>query len=269
MEEKVAVVSNSGLRTGQVNTVSTNEPEEIEIDLLKLLVAFKDNILLILLLGILFANVFALGTKYLITPTYTSKAKMLVLSKETTISSLADLQLGSQLTKDYTILIQSRPVLNEVINNLGLNLDYEGLSNKLTITNPSDSRILELSVTDSDPYLAKKIVDEISFVSAEYIAEKMEVNEPNIIEDGVIPYRSTSPNMRKNVLIGLLLGIILGCAIVTVEELMNDAIVTEEDVEQHLGLYTLAVLPDKERDKKGGVGRKVKKLMRKRSANKA
>jgi capsular polysaccharide biosynthesis protein len=159
-------------------------------------------------------------------------------------------------------------VLNEVIENLGLNFDYETLSSKLKITNPSDSRILELDVTDSDPYLAKRIVDEIAAVSSKYIGEKMEVTTPNIIEEGVIPYRSTSPSMRKNVLLGLMLGLLLGCAIVTVEELMNDAIVTEEDVEQYLGLYTLAVLPDKEQ-KKNGVQRKLQKFMKKRAAKKA
>ena len=162
MEEKTTVVSNPAAGADRIRQISANEPEEIEIDLLKLLIAFRDNILLILLLGVLFANIFAIGTRFLITPTYTSQAKMLVLSKETTISSLADLQLGSQLTKDYTILIQSRPVLNEVIDNLGLNFDYETLSSKLKVTNPSDSRILELDVTDSDPYLAKRIVDEIA-----------------------------------------------------------------------------------------------------------
>ena len=268
MEEKTTVVSNPVTGADRIRQISASEPEEIEIDLLKLLMAFRDNILLILLLGVLFANIFAVGTRFLITPTYTSQAKMLVLSKETTISSLADLQLGSQLTKDYTILIQSRPVLNEVIENLGLNFDYETLSSKLKVTNPSDSRILELDVTDSDPYLAKRIVDEIATVSSKYIGEKMEVTTPNIIEEGVIPYRSTSPSMRKNVLLGLMLGLLLGCAIVTVEELMNDAIVTEEDVEQYLGLYTLAVLPDKEQ-KKNGVQRKLQKLMKKRAGKKA
>lgn len=268
MEEKTTVVSNPAAGADRIRQISVNEPEEPEIDLLKLLIAFRDNILLILLLGVLFANIFALGTRYLMTPTYTSQAKMLVLSKETTISSLADLQLGSQLTKDYPILIQSQPVLNEVIDNLGLNLDYEMLASKLAVTNPSDSRILQLYITDSDPYLAKRIVDEIALVSSKYIGEKMEVTTPNIIEEGVIPYRSTSPNMRKNVMIGLLLGLLLGCAIVTVEELMNDAIVTEEDVEQYLGLYTLAVLPDKEQ-KKNGVQRRLQKFLKKRAGKKA
>lgn len=265
MEERASATANTGTQFNQFGLVSkNNESYEDEIDLIKLLGALKNGILLILLLGVFFANIFALGTRFLITPIYTSKAKMLVLSKETTISSLADLQIGSQLTRDYTILIQSRPVLNEVIDNLQLNMDYEKLSAKLTVTNPSDSRILELSVTDKDPYMAKRIVDEIAGVSSSYIGEKMEVTTPNIIEEGEIPYQRTSPSMTRNVIIGLFLGLVLGCAIAIVEELLNDAIVTEEDVEQYLGLYTLAVIPDKEQAIKGG-RKKTKKSEKKKA----
>ncbi len=266
MEEKAAVMSNPGAKSDRFRVTSMNDSEYGEIDLIKLLGALRNSILLIILLGLLFANIFALGTRFLITPTYTSKAKMLVLSKETTISSLADLQLGSQLTKDYTILIQSRPVLSEVITNLGLKFDYEVLLSKLTVSNPSDSRILELAVTDSDPYVAKRIVDEIATVSSNYIGEKMEVTTPNIIEEGEIPYKRTSPSMSRNVMLGLLLGVLLGCAIAIVEELLNDAIVTEEDVEQYLGLYTLAVLPDKEQNKKRG-RKKIRKSEKKKAEN--
>ena len=237
----------------------TQQQDDDEIDLLKVLQAIRRKLLLIIFLGLLFGCAFAGVTKFFITPTYTSTSKMLVLTKETTISSLADLQLGSQLTKDYTILIQSRPVLTDVVDNLGLDMDYKVLLNKLSIANPADSRILEISITDPDPYLAKKIVDEVSYVAADYIGEKMEVTTPNIIEDGEIPFEKTSPNMRKNVLIGVLLGVLLGCAIAVISDLMNDAIFTEEDVEQYLGLITLASIPEKDQKKSGRRKRKKQK----------
>jgi len=257
--EDLLVESQTELKTNPINVVSSSrqtQEDDDEIDLLKVLQAIKRRLLLIIFLGLLFGCAFAAVTKFFITPTYTSTSKMLVLSKETTISSLADLQLGSQLTKDYTILIQSRPVLTDVIDNLDLEMDYKELRKKLDVTNPSDSRILEISIVDPDPYLAKKIVDEISYVSADYIAEKMEVSTPSIIEDGEIPFEKTSPSMRKNVAIGFLLGILLGCAIAVISDLMNDAIVTEEDVEKYLGLITLASVPEKDTKKSGRSKRK-------------
>lgn len=211
---------------------------------------------LILLVGIIFAaGAFGI-TKYLMTPTYTSTATMLVLTKETTVTSLADLQLGSQLTKDYKVLINSRPVLQKVISNLNLDMDYKGLRNCLTINNPESTRILEMSVELPDPKLAKKVVDELAEESSEYIGDKMEVTPPKIIEDGEIPIAQTRPNTQKNVMIGFLLGILLVCGITVIIEILNDSIQNEEDIERYLSIPVLAVVPDKSHVKKS---RKQKK----------
>ena len=85
----------------------------------------------------------------MITPQYSSTAMMYILSKETTLTSLADLQIGSQLTKDYKILVTSRPVLEGVIETLGLDMKYEGLKGKISIGNPTDTRILSVTVNES------------------------------------------------------------------------------------------------------------------------
>ena len=66
---------------------------------------------------------------------------MYVLSKETTLTSLADLQIGSQLTQDYKVMITSRPVLQQVITDLNLEYDYEEFKEELIIENPKDTRI--------------------------------------------------------------------------------------------------------------------------------
>ena len=259
MEEKANTVQQQEV-VRPLRVVTNQQQEADEIDLVKVFYAIRKRILMIVLLALILGCLFAAVTKFFITPTYTSTSKMLVLTKETTISSLADLQLGSQLTKDYTILIQSRPVLMDVIDNLGLKMDYKELRNKLSVANPSDSRILEISIVDPDPYQAKKIVDEVSYVSSEYIGEKMEVTTPNIIEDGEIPFEKTSPNMRKNVAIGGLLGILIGVAFAVISEVMNDAIVDEEDVQRYLDLITLASVPEKEENK--DKRRKKKKVKR-------
>ena len=263
MEEKIAKTGNlpeiplsvqSSVQTGY--PVNRGSDEEIEIDLLELFQAVRRRILVVLLCGLIAANISALVTRFLIPAKYTSTSKMLVLSKETTISSLADLQIGSQLTNDYTILIQSRPVLQEVVDNLHLDISYKTLRNRLTVTNPNSSRILEISIVDRDPQLAKEICDEVSTVAANYISEKMEVSTPSIIEEGEIPLSKSSPSMSRNVLIGFLLGALLAIALICIAEIMNDSIVTEEDVERYLGLSTLASIPDKEQGSSGSKKRK-------------
>ena len=131
---------------------------EIQIDLLELLEALRRRIWLIILALVLGAGAGVLYTKVLMTPVYTSTAMVYVLSKETTLTSLADLQIGSQLTNDYRVVVTSRPVLEEVIDNLQLETDYVGLRGQLSLENPADTRILSISATDSDPQRAKAIV---------------------------------------------------------------------------------------------------------------
>lgn len=223
------------------------------IDLGRILLALRKRLGLIILAGLAVAFAAALYTRFLMTPVYTSYSTMLVLTKETTLASVADLQLGTQLTKDYSVLIESRPVLEETIDNLGLDMTYQTLRNSVEITNPDDTRILQLSVNHSDPETAKLLVDELASVSSTYIGDKMEVTPPKIIEEGEVPTEKTSPSMRGNVMKGLLAGIALACALVAVLEILNDSINTEEDVERYLGLSVFAVVPDRE------VSRKMKK----------
>ena len=242
------------------------ETEEIEIDLLQLWNAVRHRIWLVLLAGFIVADIAFAITKFLITPMYSSSATMLVVTKETTLSSLADLQLGSQLTNDYEIMITSRPVLQEAIEELGLEISYKRLRNMITISNPNDSRMLIISTMQPDPELAKSVVDTVAQISSEYIAEKMEVTAPKIIEEGEVPIFQSSPNLLRNTAIGGMLGIIAAVFLICVAVILNDSIQTEDDIERYLQLPVLAVVPDKSGSSRKSAGRK-KSANKKRAAS--
>ena len=242
------------------------ETEEIEIDLLQLWNAVRHRIWLVLLAGFIVADIAFAITKFLITPMYSSSATMLVVTKETTLSSLADLQLGSQLTNDYEIMITSRPVLQEAIEELGLEISYKRLRNMITISNPNDSRMLIISTLQADPELAKNVVDTVAEISSEYIAEKMEVTAPKIIEEGEVPIFQSSPNLLRNTAIGGMLGILAAVFLICVAVILNDSIQTEDDIERYLQLPVLAVVPDKSGSSRKSAGRK-KSANQKRAAS--
>ena len=110
---------------------------EIEIDLKELfleLVSFWKLILLALVLG---AGIAYAASRFLMVPQYESVSELYVLSKSTSITSLADIQAGTSLTNDYMVVVKGRPVLEQVISNLGLNETYESLEGKVTLENPS------------------------------------------------------------------------------------------------------------------------------------
>ncbi|MDO5348394.1 MAG: Wzz/FepE/Etk N-terminal domain-containing protein [Lachnospiraceae bacterium] len=227
-----------------------------EIDLKELFFELKKRWWMILAAMILGAGAFGAYSKFVMVPQYKSTSMVYVLSKETTLTSLADLQIGSQLTKDYSVIVTSRPVLQQAIDNLGIyNMSYRELRSKLTIDNPSDTRIMSLTVTDKDPYTAKALVDSVAQTSSQYIAEIMEMTPPKIVEDGEIPTVQSSPNTRKNAAIGGLLGAALVGGIIVLMTIMNDTIKTEDDIERYLGLSLLASIPDRDEKEGKGYGR--------------
>lgn len=242
------------------------ETEEIEIDLLQLWNAVRHRIWLVLLAGFIVADIAFAFTKFLITPMYSSSATMLVVTKETTLSSLADLQLGSQLTNDYEILISSRPVLQQTVEELNLDISYKRLRSMITISNPNDSRMLIISTMQPDPELAKSVVDTVAQISSEYIAEKMEVTAPKIIEEGEVPINQSSPSLLRNTAIGGMLGILAAVFLICVAVILNDSIQTEDDIERYLQLPVLAVVPDKSGSSRKSAGRK-KSANKKRAAS--
>lgn len=227
----------------------TYDDDEIEIDLLELLGEFRRKIWIILEIIILFGGVSGAFSAFVLTPQYESTAMVYILSKETTLTSLADLQIGSQLTKDYKIIVTSRRVLNQVIEDMELNLTYKELVEKVTIDNPQDTRILSISVEDPDPNMAKLIADKIAVTSSDYIGDIMEMVPPKLIEEGEVPNLKSSPSNTKNALIGGFLGAVLVCGFITVHVILNDTIRTEEDVTKYLGLSVLASVPEREGEK--------------------
>ena len=245
-----------------------HDDDEIEIDLWELFFALKKRILILLAALVAGALLAGAYTKLMITPIYSATSTMLVLTKETTLASLADLQIGSQLTQDYSMLITSRTVLQEVIDNLGLDMDYRTLESNISINNPEDTRILEITVTNPDPEMAKNIVDELSTVSSEFIGDQMEVVPPKIVEEGEVPEHQTSPSLSRNVMMGAVVGFVLAAGVVVLLTIMDDTIKSEDDIGRYLGVPTLAVVPDR-KDYITGKPEETKKKKKKKKRRKS
>lgn len=220
--------------------------DEMEIDLKELFFALLQKWKYIVFSAIFVGGITALVNLYVLVPQYASTAKLYILTKSTSLTSLADLQVGTSLTKDYMVVINSRPVAEKVINNLQLQMKYEDLIGKVTVENPADTRILNITVQDENAKEAKRIADEFAKVSAEYIAEKMDQDPPNIIEKGFASPKPIAPSKTKNTLIGILLGGLLAAGVVIVLHILDDSIKTEEDIEKYIGLNTLAAVPESE-----------------------
>ena len=219
------------------------------------------NLALIISVGIMVALGAFLFTQLLVTPTYESTTKIYILNKQENASvTYSDIQLGTQLTKDYAELIQSRFVLEEVVQGMGLDLTYEQMKEKVSVTTPTDTRILAITVKDSDPVMAMKMANAIREAAAVHIMNVMDIQAVNVAETANMPMKKASPSVLKNTFIGGLLGVFLIIAVVLVRYLMDDTVKTPEDVEKYLQLSTLAVIPLNEGESEGK--KKKKKVKR-------
>lgn len=236
--------------------------DEIEIDLKELFFLLLHAWKLIVLSAIFFAVVTTIVNQFLITPQYDSTAKMYVIPK-TEDSSFANIQVGTSLTQDYLDVVQSRPVLEEVIEDMKLDQEYKELVPKITVENPTDTRVLEITVRDDDPVTAKKIVDEITKVSTNFIADRMNQDKPKVLQWGYVDVDPISPRIKRNTCIGFVAGGLLMSLLIIINHIMNDTICDTEAIEKYLELNTLAEIPENkingQKKKRGKGKRKWKK----------
>ena len=216
---------------------------EEEIDLLELFFTLLHSWKAILLSFMIGAVVLGVYHSFLVKPSYQADAKIFITNTDSVIN-ISDLQISAALTNDYAEIIKSRTVLNRVIDELGLNTDYRGLGNMVSVSNPNDTHIIHIMVTCGDLELARNIANTLLNVSIDQIYQIVGTSEPTIIDYArAEAVQDVTPSLRKYMAMGGLLGAVLVCAVLVSLSLMNTTIKTEEDIDKYLGLPVLATVP--------------------------
>lgn len=230
---------------------------EDTIDLVEVFYLFWGHLWQIVVCLILGAVMAFSYTYFLVTPLYQATAKIYIVSASNdSVVNLSDLQIGASLTADYQELLLSRPLLQDVINNLSLNMDYKTLEGMIRITNTTDTRILKILVTSPDPQESADIANELVKQAGIYLPNIMETDSPNLVENAVAPSGKSSPSYSKNTMLGGLAGAALCCALLLVRFLMNDTFVTPDDITKYFGVQPLATIPEGDLGSFNSSGRK-------------
>ena len=224
--------------------VDNNDNNELEIDLIELLLRLLERWKSIVAGALVGAVIMGVYSFMFATPIYEATSKLYVLSASDSAINLSDLQIGSYLTKDYTEVFDTWEVHEIVRQNLGLSIDREKLSKMLTVSNPNDTRVLAMTVSNPDPALAAAIANEYASVAKQYISATMKTDEPTDFSEALVPEAPVSPQKARNVALGFILGAFVVCALVVVQFLLDDKIKTSEDIRKYIGIPTLAIIPD-------------------------
>ena len=215
---------------------------EIEIDLMSLLLRLKTKIWIIILVTVIFALGGYVGSKLFSTPMYAATSQVYVYQANSGMD-YNELALATQLRKDCALIIQGESVARKVIERLGLQTTPGALMARIKVSSEDNTRILNLTYTGADPEQAALIVNTVREVAAEEIYNLMEVKVLRTIYEASVPQAASNMNTKRTAVIAAAMGMALSVAVLVVIFLLDDTIRTEDDVQNYLGLSTLATIP--------------------------
>ena len=227
--------------------MNNQENQAVEIDVFAMLKTLWKRKFSIVLVALVFA-IAAFGySAFLATPQYDSTTRLYVVNQSSHnggVITPQDLQVGSFLVKDYKEIILSQDVLKNVTTTLGIT---EDIKDKITVTIPTDTRILSISVRDSDPNQAATIANTLRDEAAKKIIEVTKVSDVTTLEAALPAENPSTPQTKRNLVLGFIVGAFLATALVLVLEVLDDRVKRPQDIEEGLGMTLLGVVPDAEK----------------------
>ena len=227
--------------------MNNQENQAVEIDVFAMLKTLWKRKFSIVLVALVFA-IAAFGySAFLAKKEYQSTSRIYVVSRQNQDNNAltnSDLQAGSYLVKDYREIILSQNVLTQAIEELKLDMTPAELSKKISVSVPTDTRILSITAKDGDPKEAARIANGLRNVAAEKIIAVTKVSDVTTLDEAEVPQSPSSPNIRRNVLLGFIAGAGLMVVLLVVVEVLDDRVKRPEDIEELMGLTLLGIVPD-------------------------
>ena len=223
------------------------EQEYETIDLREIFLLIKKNIVWIVLSIVLGAVLGYIGTVLFMTPQYEASATMIVNSREDmaaqTVVTNDQIVSAKQLVETYSVILKSDTVLDQTIAELELNITYEELVEKVSISAVNSTQVMRIAVKDADAGLAQKIVESIVLQAPDIIGRTVNAGSVEVISAPKAGHMPVSPNKNMNVALAGLLGCVLCLGIVFLKTMLNNKIMTDTDITKKLGLPVLGVIP--------------------------
>jgi capsular polysaccharide biosynthesis protein len=224
-----------------------DETREIDIDLRKILYMLKSKIIFIILITLVFGISAGLYTHYFITPTYSATISMCVYSNPDMVSSGQavtpnEINAAKNLVGTYRFIVKSDLVLDKVAEELNLG-SGSSISSAITTSEVEESFVFKVTVTTSDAQRSTDIANTIAKIAPQEMVKAVKAGTVNIIDTAKKPHSPSSPNLKKNILLGLAIGFTLSFAGFFIYELFDTTITNAKDLEREFELPVLGTVP--------------------------
>jgi len=222
--------------------------EYMTIDLRKIFYQIMQNIVTIGLVTLACAMLGYLVSAFLIKPTYSASAQMLVNNRrdESTSSAItqSDINASSSLVNTYSIILKSHDVLERVIQDCSLSYSTETLSKKVTVSSVDSTQVMRITVRNGNPQEALDICSALVRLAPDAIINAMDAGSVTTVSSPYTTGRPVAPSKRRYTALAGLLGLFACLAVIVIRELSNDKFKTTEDIRSVLDLNILGVIPE-------------------------
>lgn len=202
---------------------------------------------------------FALSALYcfvIAKPVYESTAQLYVINSQDSAINLSDLQIGSYLASDYQLVFNTWEVNQQVINNLNLPYTVTQIKKKLSVTNPSNTRILMITFKSEDAKESAQVANEYAAVASQYISDYMLTSKPTVISTALEPLKPTYPRKKLIVAVSTMVAMLIAAWGLFAAFVCDDKIKTADDIRRYMNTEPLAVIPMTRIVYRRGKGRK-------------
>lgn len=210
---------------------------------------FLQRLVIILLVAALSVAIFYVYNKATYRPMYQSTATLYIAGDDsfegnTSADAYNTYSLALKVVNDCDYLLSSRSVVDQLIQDHNLKTSYSVLQSRISTNNPSNTRILEVTVEAEAPELAKLLVDRLCEVGVTKINEAMGADYVNLYEYGTVSgYPCNTVPKATYLIIGVVAAIITFSLCLLVF-LLDDRLHSTDHIEQILGLSVLGDIPD-------------------------
>ena len=216
--------------------------EETEIDLMEVFQVILSRWIPIVAIGLLAAILAGVGTTLFITKKYTATASMYVYTNpkgtESGTVTNADLAAADNLIRTYQAIVKSNTALAVVSERLNeehpeyaaLRVTSGTLKGATSVNVPTGTKLLEIRVVTADPQLSADIANTFANYVPDEIIRITKAGGVEIVDYAVVPNRASSPSLSRNVIIGLLAGVLVSAAWIVLRTLLDTTIYSAEEI---------------------------------------
>ncbi len=204
-----------------------------------------------ILIGSLILSLAAfLYSTYMMDPVYVARGRLYITGTVDSIAKsekqdtdLSDLMISQELSRTYGQFLSSNTFFKKVAKESDTDFTYEQIKRMTRISNVENTGILQVSVSNTDPYMANKLADTVLRCAPKEIERIIVAGSATIIEVADIPKKPSSPNIPRNTVIGALAGFVLSILIVFLQNMFDKSIKSAEEIKDIFGLPVLGTVP--------------------------